>query len=224
MNTFLISVGPIFSMKASQQEKDLQAEQAKLYETLTGLFQQQFATQKGTLDFLMSNLKPLIENPQGYSPDTLTAMRTSASDTIAGQYQAATKAMQNRSFVLGGRQLPSGVQQAQQEQLNASQAATESQAQNAITRANESLKLSNFWNAISALSGVGGMQNPAYLLSGANQAGQSAFQSSYLMSQQNNTLGNILGGGLGGALLGGLSTMGSGMPGLFGKFLSGMGG
>lgn len=198
----IYNIGPSFWMKASQQEEDLQAQQSAFYSQLTQLFQQQFASQQKTLGFLQSNLEPLIKNPQGFSPEALTSMRTQASDTIATQFNNAQQNMQNRQFVLGGRQTPNGVMAKQNLVLNEGHAAAESGAQNDITLKNEALKQTNFWNAVSALSGVGGMQNPSYLLSGANQAFGGAFGAANTIAQQNNTLGNIMGGLAGGVLSG----------------------
>lgn len=201
----IFDIGPTLWMKgASAAEEQLQQQQSAFYSTLTDLFQQQFAQSKSTLDFLQTSLEPLIQNPQGYDAATLNSMRTSASDTIATQYQNAAKTMQNRSFVLGGRQVPSGVQQAQQEGLTASQAATESNAQNQITQANANLKQTNFWNAISALSGVGGMQSSSAssLMGGANNAFNGAFNAAHTINQENSSWGSIFGGLAGGVLKG----------------------
>jgi hypothetical protein len=192
--------GPIFVGKASEQEKALADKQAAFYDTTTRLFQQQFANQQQTLNFLQGYLEPLIKNPTGYSPEAMTAMRTSASDTISQQYKNAEQNFQNRSFVLGARQLPSGALLKGEEAIQQAHAADEANAQNQITLSNEQLKQTNFWNAISALSGVGGMQNPSYLLSGANQAGANAWQSTSVAYAPSNFWGNLAGAALGGGL------------------------
>lgn len=140
-------------------------------DTLTKAFQTQFGQNQDIYNFLTGALKPQITNPQGYGDDALAAMRTNASDTIAAQYQNARKAQQNRQFINGSENLPSGVNEVASGALDLGQASDTSTAQNNITMADANLKQQNYWNSISALNGVNQGNNANATAGSANGAG-----------------------------------------------------
>lgn len=162
--------------KASQQQKDMAMSQASFYEQLKVLFNQQFAQQQQTLNFLMSKIQPILDNPTGYFEGEEAALRTQASDTIAQNYQNAARNWQQRAFQLGGRELPGGALLQGLEALALGQASEESGAQNQITLQGAQRRLQNFWNAASALGGVAQMQSPNALLQGSIQQGENAYR------------------------------------------------
>src|SRR5579872_3192610 len=68
--------------KATEQITQQQAAQQMQFNTqMMGLFQQQFAKQNAISDYLQGVLKPMVDNPTGYSPTALSAMRANATDT-----------------------------------------------------------------------------------------------------------------------------------------------
>src|SRR5262249_33462669 len=147
-----------------------------------------------------------IENPQGYSPDALAAMKTNATDTIASQYQKAGQAVRNQRFVNGGENLPSGVNDMQDEALAGAQASDTAGALENIDVQNETLKQQNYWNAVNALSGNAAQFNPNGTAANANGAGNTTanLSQAYKASTSSQLLGALGGiaGGAGTALAG----------------------
>jgi hypothetical protein len=95
--------------KGDDTASETEASQSAFTNTLQQAFQTQFATQQNTLNFLNNTMQKQINNPQGFSAPTLAAMRTSATDQIAGEAQNAQRVSQNREDLEGGQNLPSGV-------------------------------------------------------------------------------------------------------------------
>jgi hypothetical protein len=202
------------TVKAQEQLNYQQSQQQMAFNgQMMDLFKTQFAKQDAISQYLQGVLKPMIDNPQGYSPTALSSMKAQATDTLTNQYENVRKAAQTQQFAQGGRDLPSGVNA----QINAGilqgQASDTAGALNGINLQNENLKQANFWNAISGLTGQQSLINPLGYAGAANQGsgtvaslGNSgaALSQAYTASQSSGLLGTVLGGafGLGGALLG----------------------
>lgn len=152
---------------ASNAEKS----SAAFQDTLTNAFKTQFGQNQQLYQFLSGALTKQVTNPQGYGDQAVAAMRTSATDTIASQYDNAKKALQNRQFVAGGESLPSGVNAMQTGALATGQASDTATAQNNITVQDENLKQQNYWNAINGLNGVNQGNNANVTAGEANGAG-----------------------------------------------------
>lgn len=187
---------------------------------LMEVFNKQYADQKSVLDYLKSKVQPMIDNPKGYSPEALAAMRTSATDTASANYQNAQKTLQANRFAQGGRDLPSGVDAQLNAALLQSEAADKSNAQNNITLQDENLKQANFWNATNVLSGVGAQFNPqsyAGASTGASGAASSAGNTTANLSQayQASTQSQLM--GVLGGIAGGATSAMFGAGGMFGK-------
>jgi hypothetical protein len=200
------------TLEASQQQEQFQS-------TLTGLFQQQFANQKGVLDFLQGTLKPEIAQAQagqGFSPEALAAMRTTATDTTASQFQNAQSALNQELKTSGSANVPSGVTVGADSALLEREAETQAGGQNQITLANAGQAQNNFWNSINALNGVSAQINPLGYGSAASGAAgtvaglgnaQSSLQNAITSANSSSFFGQLggsfargLGGGLGSAL------------------------
>lgn len=211
--------GPVAHCKGDETAKAAEKQQLAFNTQLMSIFQQQYKDQKGVLDFLKGKLQPMIDHPTGYSPEAEAAMRTSADDTISTGYQNAQKALQNKEFSQGGRDLPSGVNSQLDAALLNSEAGDKASAQNTITLNNENLKQSNLWNAMNVLSGnVASQFNPLGYASTATQGGNTVanLSQAYSTSQSAgfwNTLGNSFAGALGKTLGGGNATGGGGSTG-----------
>lgn len=222
---------------ASQSTKDQQKvtleaskNQLQFQQQLMTLFQQQFANQKGVLDFLQGTLKPEIaaaQAGQGYSPAALAAMRTSATDTTASEFQNAQAALNQELKTSGSANVPSGVTVGANQAFLTAEARTQAGNQNQITLANAGQAQNNFWNAINALNGVSAQINPLGYSGEASGAGgtvanlsnsQSSLQNALTNASSNSFFGKLggsfassLGGGLGKLLTGGMGgSMGMG--------------
>ncbi len=134
---------------------------AKFASFLTDTFKSQYSTQQGLLSYLTGTLKSQIENPHGFSPQTLAALRGGATDNVTTQFESARKAA--GSTAAGGMFNPevgSGVAAQIKGQIGAGQAGEEAGALNNIALQDEQMKQNNFWKAISGLSGVTEMESP----------------------------------------------------------------
>ena len=187
--------------KGDQIAKQNEQAQLDLNKQLAATFSTQFAKQSQILSAIQKQVQPLIDNPQGYSPEALTALRTSASDTNATTANSARTALNDQIAARGG--LPSGADSPLRGQLESGAATQAAQTQNNITLQNENLKQQNFWNAINALSGNASQLNPLGYAGGATSgAGAVAnLSQAYKASQQSQLLGALGGiaGGVGSA-------------------------
>jgi hypothetical protein len=215
--------------KSEQLSLQNQQQQMAFSAHLQSIFDAQYKDQKQILDYIKGKLMPQIDNPQGYSDASLAAQRTGASDTISSNYQHAQQALNTQRFAMGGRDIPSGIDDQLTASLDNSEAQDKAGAQNQITQNNEDLKQRNYWNALGVLQGTGaqfapqsyaaeatgagngasGAGNSVANLSQAYKASQGGFWSSFTNSL-GSTLGKTLGGGNAGA--GG----GTGVGGFFG--------
>jgi hypothetical protein len=210
--------GPVELAKGDSTAKAAENQQMAFNTQLMNVFQQQFATQKNTLDYLKGKLQPGIDNPTGMSADALAAARTSATDQISQQYQSAQKALNAKMATSGESSLPSGVGAQLNAALLDSQAADTANNQNQITLQNEQLKQSNYWNSINALNGVAAQNNPLGYANGATSgSGAVANLSQAVTASSGPTFGAILGGVAGGAAAG---ASGAGFTKLFGCWIA----
>lgn len=155
--------GNVALLKGDKTASAAEVSQASFDQSLQAIFQSQYATQKSQLDYLTSKLKPMVENPTGYSAQDLAAMRTGATDTNSEQYKNAQAALNNEiSQASGGSKLVgvAGANVQADAALAAAAANQEATSQENITGQNEALKNSNYWNAINALNGTAAEQNP----------------------------------------------------------------
>jgi hypothetical protein len=198
--------GPVALCKGDETAMAAERQQAAFNTQLMGIFTKQFGQQQDVLKYLQGKMQPMIDNPTGFSAQAESAMRTGASEQVAGQYQNAQKALANQRAQRGDAGLPSGVDAQIDAQVGNAAAATGAQAQNDITLQNEQLKNANMWNAVNALSGVGAQFNPQSYGSLYNQgAGNVAnLSQAYNASKQSQLMG-VLGGVVGG----GISALGS---------------
>ena len=190
-------------MCSSGDDLAKQSEQLQLnmQKQLLDAYTMQFGKQSKITDFITNKLQPQIDNPQGMSPEALTAARATALENVASQYANASKAERNREFALGGRDLPSGVNSQIQSSLDTAAASDTSKALNQIDLTNEDMKNANYWNAVNALSGNAAMLNPQSYAGETSTAGSSlaSLSQAYNASKQSqlmSTLGGIVGGGV----------------------------
>lgn len=193
--------------------------QAAFTNTLNADFQIAFAKSQAILDQLNAKLTNMIQNPQGFSKEAETALRTQATTENTAEFKNAAQNANTYIATHGGDALPSGVAAQINAQVAQGAASQEAGSQNAITMTNEQLKLDNYWKAISGLGGVAQEENPTGLANAEIGAANSVANLGdvYLRSKQAGwqNLGGVLSGiaGLGSAAVGGWAVSKGLMPG-----------
>jgi len=193
---------------------------AAFTKTLQDSFAANFGKQSAILDSLNSVFKGIVANPQGFSPQLLSALNTGNSEKVATNFAQARQAL-NAQEATHGNGLPSGVT-AQLDQQLAGQAATaDATGAREIAIQNENQRQSNFWNALQGESGVSKELDPLGYGQDVNQSADAAANlgKAYDASKGPGFMG-ILGGVLGGAVTG-AATSGFAPGGAFTKVLSG---
>jgi hypothetical protein len=185
--------------KGDKTAEAAEKQQAAFNTQLMQIFGKQFAQQQDVLKYLQGKMQPMIDNPTGFSADAEAAMRTGASEQVAGSYQNAAKALANQRAVRGDAGLPSGVDAQVDAQLGMAAASDSAKAQNDITLQDEQLKQGNYWNAINVLNGVGAQYNPQsyaslYGQGASNVANLSQAVTASKQSQLMGALGGLAGG------------------------------
>jgi hypothetical protein len=145
---------------ADPTEQGLEQSQAAFTNTLQSAFSTTFAANQQILGTLSSTLEKAIANPQGFTPAEMTALRTNATDTVAGQTANAQRGAAAYGATHGGQNLGSGVQAQIQGQVATGGMQQLSGEQNQITVANAQQQQQNYWNAVSGLTNVGAAYNP----------------------------------------------------------------
>lgn len=199
-----------------QTAKDTEQAQAAFTKTLMSSFQTAFAANQGILSSIIPKLTEMMNNPQGFSPEELSLMKTKASDTVTAQTDAAQKAAGTYAASHGGADLGSGVQ-AQISGSIAGAGATEQERESSnIDIANEQERQQNYWRAIGGLQKTAEAENPTGYAGAANQSGDTTANLSraVLASQQAGwqNIGGIISGvaGLGEAAVGAYGDLGFG--------------
>jgi len=209
INQYLREGRTVSGGKGDNTLKQSEQQQAQLNQQLSQAFTTQFGKQSQILSYLQGKLQPMIDNPTGFSPEALTALRTSASDTNSQQFNNAQTALNDQLAARGGAgALPSGVDAQLRAQLAQGGAQQEASTQNQITLNDEQLKQQNYWNAINALSGNASQLNPLGYSGGAT-AGAGAVAGlgqAYKASQASPLLGAL--GGIAGGVLSGAASKG----------------
>ena len=208
-----LTTHPISGGKGDDTAKSTEESQAAFTNTLQQAFKANNAKQQGQLDFLNKTLQDAITNPQGYSPATLAALRTQATESAAQNNKNVLQAVNEKNATQAGGDpsaLPSGVQQQIQAGVESAIANNESNQQLGITQQNGQLQQENLWRAVQGEEGVSGLENPEGMASGTNSAAGTVGGLSQAVTQANgpgwgSILGGVVGAGVSG-LSGGLGT------------------
>jgi hypothetical protein len=215
--------GQVWLLKGDSTAKAAEVDQASFDKSLMAIFQSQYAKQAPILDYLSGKMQAQINNPSGYTPDQLTAMRTGATDTDASQLTNAESTLNNQiSMASGGSKLVgvSGAEVQQKAALLDAEAQKQATDQNAITTQNANLQQQNYWNAVNVLSGTAAQYNPQSYASGATSGSGAVASASNAYTNSNQSqllgaLGGVVGGAASGILSGGMANLGKGV-GFFG--------
>lgn len=217
--------GPSAATKQSQQ-LTLQAQQQQLSfdSTLQNLFQQQFANSQSVLSYLQNTAKGIVtqsEAGNGFSPEALAAMRTSATDAVSGEFANAQAALNQTLRSNGDANVPSGVTVGADSALLAQEAEQQAGTQNQITVANAQQSQNNLWNSLNVLNGVAAQDNPLGYASAATGGSgavaglgesQAMLQNSITNANSNSFFGKLMSGfatGIGGAMTSGFGNNGA---------------
>jgi hypothetical protein len=191
-----------------QTAKANEASQAAFSSLLQSSFSTAFGNNQAILSNLNTSLSNSIKNPTGFTPATLAAMRTGATDTTATQFENAEKSAGAVAASHGGDALPSGVSAQISGDIAQGAASQQSQDQNQISLANAQQQQSNYWNAISGLGTVANLENPTGYAGASSSAANSSTNAGGLLLQSQQAGWQDLGGVLSG--IAGLGTAATG--------------
>ncbi len=194
------------------------SEQAKLANLLQKQMLQQFSESRETLAFLQREIDRLIKEP-GFTDATRAALRTGILEASQARFGAAERALQARSFVSGGRQIPSGADIAALEALAGERAAFEAGALRDLAVTEEELRRQREQFALNLAAGplLGGILATPGLVLPTLEARRQAFESA--KATGGSFLGKFL-GALGGFALAPL-TGGASLSGPLGAIFGG---
>lgn len=226
--------GPLaFGCGPSQQEKNLEAEEASFDQTLQTDYAQTFAQNQQILQNLNSVLQPIVNagpSQQGFSAQELSTLNTEAIESNAQGYNQAVQAAAQQENAQGGGTtlLPSGVNAQINAAIGTAAETNLSQEKLGIQQANYQQGLQNWETALAGEENVAGQNNPLGYAGATTNANTAAFNEANTITQQSNQeFSQILGGiaGIGGAIAtGGLSGIAGGLGGSLLGALSGGGG
>ena len=179
-----------------------------------------FGESQGILSSLNQAFAPILAqgpNQAGFSQAEDTSMNTEATEQTAQNFGKAKQELQEDQAAEGGGNdfVPSGAQDAQNESLAATGAATQSQEQQQILQENYATGRQNFMNAAGVLGTTASTLNPTGTADAAVSSGSAAATTANTIAAQGNSIwSSVLGalGGVAGAAVGDIP-MGGGTAG-----------
>lgn len=184
----------------SNQEKQLQAGEESMSNTLAANYNTYFGDQSAVLGRLQGILTPIAEagpDQQGFGANELAALNTTVGEGVGKNYSKASQALNNTLAARGGgnEQLPTGASAALKGSLASAAANQLSSEQSQITQANYATGRSNWAQATSGLNALAQDYNPNAIAGSAISANQGAFgEASQINQQQNQKWADIAGG------------------------------
>ena len=156
--------------------KATETAQAAFTQTLTDSFKTAFANKQDILNKIVLRMKEMMFNPQGLDPKTLALMKTTASDTVARETEAAQAAANAYLATHGGPTLGSGVAAQIKGQIAAAGAGERARELSGIDIQSGLLQNENFWKSISGLTAAANEENPEAIanseIGSANSVGE----------------------------------------------------
>lgn len=199
-----VKTHPVAGGKGDEAAQNAENSQASFTKTLQQVFANNNQKQQEQLNFLTNQLQEAVNNPQGYSPQTLASMRTQAEDAAATNNANVEQAVNEKFATTGGASptaLPNGVQEQIQAGVANSEAQNEANQQLGITEQQGQLQLQEKQNAERELGQVAEEENPEGMASGATGAAESiGGLSQAVTASAGPTFGSILGGVVGAGL------------------------
>jgi type VI protein secretion system component VasK len=195
----------------SGAQQSIATSQQNFFNELQASYATNFGQQQAILSSLNSALEPILQagpNQPGFSAAENAALTGGAINATAAQ---ARNAQTIAGASAGGN---TGVTTGGQKQLQAEIGSEAGQnlagQENRINLANYATGRQNFFNAESALSGIGAMYNPTGYAGAATSAGNTAFNSATTVQNMRNQEQADIGGavsGLAGMALGGFGNL-----------------
>jgi hypothetical protein len=197
--------------KGDDVARQSEQQQADFNHTFRQNFATRFGNQSDILGKLDSVFSGIISNPQGYSPEALTALRTNAIEGTSNQYQSALRTTQEQMAAHGDNGgLPSGVEAQIRGQLSGQAAGALSGQLTDIAIKNEDQRQSNFWRALQGEGGIASAEDPLGYASGSTAGSNSVANLSKAYQESKGPgWGSILGGIAGGVATSFLNPIGS---------------
>lgn len=197
----------------TQAEKNI-ANQGEAYaSTVQSNYNTLFGEDQSNLNTLKGLLTPMAQGGQGFTPQQLSAMNTTALDTTGANYANAARALSGQ---LAGRSptstVQSGVDQQLKAQLASNAAGTLSQEQLGITQANAQQAQQNQKFAIGGLQTLSQLYDPTAAAGAGTKAGSLAFGEANEIAQQEAQEDSAIAGGIASAAMG-AATFGAGAMG-----------
>lgn len=186
----------------SKQTEEVMQQQQEFSNELMSSYSQALGENQTLLKSLQTTLQPILSagpSQEGFSSKEVSALRSSAQDNIATNFQHAEIAAQNNGVANEqGVFTPNGATEALQGEVGVSAAQELSREESAITQDDYAQGSKNFWGAEGALAGVAGQYNPNAYASVANTGSEAASQTANEITQDQNSWMNTLTGALGG--------------------------
>ena len=191
--------------KGDSTAESTEKSQGAFTNTLQNAFASNNQNQQQQLNFLNQQLQSGITNPQGYSPETLAAMRTQATEQAAQSNKNVMQAVNEKYATQGGASataLPDGVQEQIAAGVGSTIANNEANAQLGITEQNGQLQNQNYWKAVQGDETVAQMENPEGFAGATNSAAGTVSNLSDAVTRANgpgvgSILGSVIGAGIG---------------------------
>jgi N-acetyl-beta-hexosaminidase len=198
----------------SNQQKQIGAQEQSFTNTLQSNYNQYFGNQSETLSKLNNIFTPIAEagpDQQGFGPQELAALNTSAGEGVGQNYAKATQALNTNLSARGGGNefLPSGAQDQLKAALASAGANQMSQEQLGITKANYDQGRANFGNATAGLNALAQEYNPNAIAGQTTDASKNAFGDATEIQQMQNQKESAIAGGIA-SLAMGAATFGAG--------------
>ncbi len=194
---------------ASDQQKELEQEQASFYKTLSAQQATAFGAQQALFGAIRSVYDPIVAagpNQYGFSSAEDKTLRTQATEGTAANYRAAEKATSEALAARGGGNtfLPSGAEADIHSRVAGAAAGQESAENLGITQTGYEVGRQNFDKATGVEMGIASGYNPLGYANAATGAGNSAFNMASEIQKANaaaspwGTIGGLVGGVVGG--------------------------
>lgn len=187
-------------MCATNQQNQLETEEAQAYTQAQQLTAEQYANQQAIYAPMAAKFNSIFNagpNQQGFSTAEVQGLNAQAVEGTAVNYQAAAKAVGEQTAAEGGgtNPLPTGGQTELKEQVAESAAANESQQETQIQEANYSQGLANWQNAAGGLETIASGENPlGYENAETGAAGTANSEANAIASEDTGWESAVLGG------------------------------
>jgi hypothetical protein len=177
---------------ATDEQKNLQAEQAQFYSEMTKSYKEKYANQAGIYGKLSAVFDPILAkgpSQKGFSDEESNNLNAQAVEGTAENYQQAARAVNEHLATLGGGDLPmpTGGEIQLKSQVANSAAREQSQEQNKILADDYATGRNNFEQATAGEEAIAAGEDPTAYANSATGAGNAASNTANEVAQENNS-------------------------------------